>query len=211
MKSCCILTMVTSVLLAGSLPSLSQHYVKTYPYTILISAHNGNAGKEFQLVITRMASRVQLRYGSLDSVRMTQFRTDPDFYHPELAGADLAIEHARLQRFNRAIQKYKVFTEDSIQLEVRSHRSLVQLLDSVYKASPDVLAQKEANRKRIVLDGTLVYVVVKPSRGVGKEVWAQSPAPDSHPLLYRLLHESLQVYRAEHVGATLPLSTTIGY
>jgi hypothetical protein len=191
MKSCCILTMVTSVLLAGSLPSLSQHYVKTYPYTILISAHNGNAGKEFQLVITRMASRVQLRYGSLDSIRMTQFRTDPNFYHAELAGADLAVEHARLHCFNSAIQKYKVFAEDSIQLEVRSHRSLVQLLDSVYKASPDVLAQKEANRKRIVLDGTLVYVVVKPSRG--------------------LLHESLQVYRAEHVGATLPLGTTIGY
>jgi hypothetical protein len=210
MKSRCILSIVTSVLLAGSLPSRSEHSVKTYPYTILISAHNGNAGKEFQLVITRMASRVQLRYGSLDS-GMTQFRTDPDFYHPELAGANLAVEHARMQRFNSAIQKYKVFTEDSIQLEVRSHRSLVQLLDSVYKANPEVLTQKEANGKRIVLDGTLVYVVVKPSRGVGKEVWAQSPAPDSHPLLYRLLHESLQVYRAEHVGSTLPLSATSGY
>jgi hypothetical protein len=211
MKSRCILSIVTSVLLAGSLPSRSEHSVKTYPYTILISAHNGNAGKEFQLVITRMASRVQLRYGSLDSIRMTQFRADPDFYHPELAISDPAVEHARMQRFNSAIQKYKVFTEDSIQLEVRSHRSLVQLLDSVYKASPEALAQKEANRKRIVLDGTLVYVVVKPSRGVGKEVWAQSPAPDSHPLLYRLIHESLQVYRAEHVGATLPLSATSGY
>jgi hypothetical protein len=211
MKSRCILSMVTSVLLAGSLPSRSEHSVKTYPYTILISAHNGNAGKEFQLVITRMASKVQLRYGSLDSVRITQFRTDPDFYHVEPEGADPAVEHGRIQRFNSAIQKYKVFTEDSIQLEVRSHRSLVQLLDSVYKASPEVLTQKEANGKRIVLDGTLVYVVAKPSRGVGKEVWAQSPAPDSHPLLYRLLHESLQVYRAEHVGSTLPLSATSGY
>jgi hypothetical protein len=211
MKSRCILSMVTSVLLAGSLPSRSEHSVKTYPYTILISAHNGNAGKEFQLVITRMASKVQLRYGSLDSVRITQFRTDPDFYHVEPEGADPAVEHGRIQRFNSAIQKYKVFTEDSIQMEVRSHRSLVQLLDSVYKASPEVLTQKEANGKRIVLDGTLVYVVAKPSRGVGKEVWAQSPAPDSHPLLYRLLHESLQVYRAEHVGSTLPLSATSGY
>jgi hypothetical protein len=211
MKSRCILSIVTSVLLAGSLPSRSEHSVKTYPYTILISAHNGNAGKEFQLVITRMASKVQLRYGSLDSVRITQFRTDPDFYHVEPEGADPAVEHGRIQRFNSAIQKYKVFTEDSIQLEVRSHRSLVQLLDSVYKASPEVLTQKEANGKRIVLDGTLVYVVAKPSRGVGKEVWAQSPAPDSHPLLYRLLHESLQVYRAEHVGSTLPLSATSGY
>lgn len=211
MKSRRVLSIIASLLVAGSLPSWGQPSAKIPPYTMRIAAISGVAGKEFQIAITRTAKQVHLWYGSLDSVRMTRFRTDPDFYNPNVTEPDPDAERARLLRFGAAIQKYKVFTQDSMQVGVASHRPLVQLLDSVYLAAPELLEQKEANRGRVVLDGTLVYVVMKSGGKVTQQVGAVSPRPGTHPLLYRLVHESLQTYRAGHFDSFLTPRITSGY
>jgi hypothetical protein len=211
MKSSRVLCLAASLLMVSNGPSWSQKPAKIHPYTMRISAISGVAGKEFQIAITRTATQVNLWYGSLDSVRMKRFRTDPDYYTTALAVPDPDAERARLLRFGAAIQKYKVFTQDSIQLKVKSHRSLVQLLDSVYLATPELLEQREANRKRIVLDGTLVYVVMKSEGRITQAVGAQSPEPGTHPLLYRLVHESLQAYRTQHFDSFLTQRVTNGY
>jgi hypothetical protein len=211
MKSYHIRSIIAALLVAGSLPSRGQHAAKIPPYTMRISAISGVAGKEFQIAITRTARQVHLWYGSLDSVRMKPFRADPDFYESNTTRLDPDAERARLLRFGAAIQKYKVFTQDSMQVGVASHHSLVQLLDSVYMAAPELLEQKEANRGRVVLDGTLVYVVMKSGGKVTQQIGAVSPQPGTHPLLYRLVHESLQAYRVGHFDSFLTSRLTNGY
>jgi hypothetical protein len=164
------------------------------------------SGQELQLTITRTPKFVKVRYAHLDSVREKQLRQDPDNLTPELLRQGLP-DRERMERYTRAVERYKVFTQDSIQLAVKRAQPVVQLLDSVYEASDETLEQK----KRLILDGTSVYLFIQSPGTKRREIYAHSPQAHSHPLLYRLLHESLQVYRKEHPDSFLTLRATSGY
>ncbi|MBT9394934.1 hypothetical protein KLP40_17345 [Hymenobacter sp. NST-14] len=91
------------------------------------------------------------------------------------------------------------------------HRALVLALDSVYRSPAAHLERADANRGRIVLDGTSVDVVVKARQQPEKNVYALSPSPTSHPQLYRLLHVALDLYRQQQPAALLDQRYTYGY
>ena len=183
-------------------------------YYMHIDALTSVAGKDFQIAITRTPRFVRLRYARRDSVRTRQFKTDfPEFFHTGAPLPDPTAERERLRFFSRVLDRYTVFTQDSIQLSVGKHPAFVQLLDSVYTASDETLEQKQRNQRRYVLDGTLVTLLRATRKGAEapQELGVRHPQPATHPLLYRLLHETLQVYRRNHQESFLTLEATSGY
>lgn len=184
-------------------------------YSILVSARASISGSDFRVELTRYADSVHLRYGRLDSVQHTLFRQNPLFtaYVSALENGPLASE----ERTNIARQimdlekQYKVYRWDSLRVATSNHQPFLQMLDSVYVSSAAQLQRAAANRNRIVLDGNVVHVVVKGGNQTEKDLYVQSPGRASHPQLYRLLHEALQLYRQKQPAAFLDQGYTGGY
>jgi hypothetical protein len=169
----------------------------------------------YSIYITRSPRSISLRYGRLDSIQTAQLHADPRYaaYLAALPpGAQSTAEHlAALTRFAALVEHYKVYRWDSLRLGPTPARPFRQLLDSVYSTSATQLERRAENRNRNVLDGTSVNVRVKTDTLLLKDLSVYAPRPDSHPLLYRLLHEALQLYRQAHPTSFLDLRYTRGY
>lgn len=200
-------------LLLGPLAGRGQRIQQ--PYSIQLSAHNSTSGSDFRVNVTRRAGSIYLHYGRLDSMQNGRLRADPRYSSyvsalqanpPSTAEGTITAKH-----FLALVEQYKVYRWDSLQVATTGHQPFRQLLDSVYSSSAAQLERQAANRGRIVLDGTSVYVVVKTGTQTEKELYASAPSPTSHPLIYRVLHEALQLYRQEHPTSFLDQRFTSGY
>ncbi|UOR03749.1 hypothetical protein MUN82_12410 [Hymenobacter aerilatus] len=187
----------------------------TTHYTIEVKA---NTPARYRIEVTRNKKVVQLRYGRLDSVRLTRMSADPDvkaMQALDAAGKLFTLPEAErdalFQRVLAADERNSVYTWDSLQIASASHRALVQLFDSVSTSSAAQLERKEANRNRIILDGTIFSITVQGKQVTPKKVYAHSPDRTSHPLLSRLIRESLELYRKECPNALLDTRHTGGY
>lgn len=200
-------------LLLSAQVSLSQAQTNQAPYTMELRAHRSVSGADYRILIVRGAKSVKLRYFRLDSIRAKLY-TDATY---RALAATLENKQPAAEREMAARQlvalfdKYKVYRHESLQLRTASNGPFVQLLDSIYQASPAQLKAREANTFHIVLDGTDVQLLVKATGTPDKEVYAQSPGPTSHPELYRLLHQSLELYRQQRPQGFLDTRYTGGY
>jgi hypothetical protein len=177
-----------------------------------VDARTSVAGKEFRIAITRTPRSICLRFARRDSIRLQQCRRDfPAVFQLGPPLADPVAEQQRLQLMGQVLERYSVFTRDSLHLSVRKHRPFVQLLDSVYGASDVLLAQ--ANCLRVGLDGTRVTLTrtAAPGATAARSLSVWQPAARTHPLLYRFLHESLALYRREQPTTFLTRDATSGY
>lgn len=189
------------------------------PYTLVVKAYTGVNGHDFRIRLTRSATSVVAHYARLDSVQLHQLRKDQELAAlTEMVMAVMsdsclpkAAKAAIGQRYVARADTYRVYRQDSLQLSAAAFPAFVQLLDSVTQASTEQLEQREANRFRIVLDGTNVSLLIKPAEGPARTLSAHSPRARTHPLLYRLLHESLQLYRQRRPTSLLPTSYTSNY
>ncbi len=200
-------------LLLGPLVGRGQRIQQ--PYSIQFSAYNSANGSDFRVNVTRSAGAVHLRYGRLDSVQNGRLRADPRYtaYASALQANRLpaATETSTSKRLVALVEQYKVYRWDSLRVATTRHQPFVQLLDSVYSSSAAQLERPAANRGRIVLDGTTVHVVVKTNTQTEKDLYVNAPSAASHPLLYRVLHEALQLYRQAHPVSFLDQRFTSGY
>ena len=173
------------------------------------------AGPIFRINVTRSIDAIYLRYGRLDSLQNGRLRADPRYssYVSELQANPLptATGTSTAKRFLALIEQYKVYRWDSLRVATMRHQPFRQLLDSVYSSSTAQLERPAANRNRIVLDGTSVHVVVQTATQIEKDLYVKAPSPACHPLLYRVLHEALQLYRQEYPTSFLDQRFTSGY
>ncbi|WP_460623658.1 hypothetical protein [Hymenobacter tenuis] len=116
-----------------------------------------------------------------------------------------------MKRLKALVDHYKVYRWDSLQVATSRHPAFVQLLDSLSGSSAAAPAHREANRDRIVLDGTTVRLVVRKGTRTIQDLYVNSPGPASHPQLYRVLHGALELYRQEHPAPLLDRQFTRGY
>lgn len=200
-------------LLLGPLLSNGQRLPRRY--AIQIRAQNGVNGSDFRIYITRTPRVISLRYGRLDSIQTAQLHADPRYaayVAAVLPGSHSAAAHlAALTRFSALVEQYKVYRWNSLRLGPTPARPFRHLLDSLYATSAAQLERRAENRNRYVLDGTSVSVRVTTDAQLIKALSVYAPRPASHPLLYRLLHESLQLYRQAHPTSFLDLRYTRGY
>ena len=106
--------------------------------------------------------------------------------------------------------KYTFYSEDSLLITSTLKPLYTKLLDDVVGTSSDSLENKEANKARIVFDGTIFEFKIK-NRNTERIVNAQQPNPKSHPILYQLLKQTLELYRRTKINAFLSFSRTDNY
>lgn len=210
------------LLLGGPLPIHGQAIGGNQPYQIVMEGRGSNTGRSFRIDALRGSNFVQLRFSRLDSTRYQLLAVNPAYVAARQA-VDDAMEaklplaerkqgvHQAVQRMLALEEPYRVYRRDSLRLDTRSNPALVQLLDSVYRASPETLERKSANSSHIILDGTLVAVRVLAAGKTEKDLVVHSPNFDSHPLLYRLLHETLLLYRTARPNTFFDKHVTAGY
>jgi hypothetical protein len=211
MRTYLLLLCLTGLLLK-SFTGRSQRLQR--PYSIQLSAHNSTSGTDFRVNVTRRVDAIYLRYGRLDSMQHGRLRADPRYssYVSELQANPLPTAGTRTaKRLLALVEQYKIYRWDSLRVVTRHHQAFGQLLDSVYSSSAAQLERRAANRDRIVLDGTSVHVVVQTGTQTEKDLYINAPSPASYPLLYRVLHEALQLYRQEYPTSFLDQRFTSGY
>ncbi|QNE41989.1 hypothetical protein F1C16_20400 (plasmid) [Hymenobacter sp. NBH84] len=172
-------------------------------YSITIKAAS-NYYADYLLHVTREADRIQLRFGQFDSLRTTILAADPAIQALQavIKAGNLhtlpAAERDTLHRRAMAAEECNtVYTWDRLPVTIPPTHRFAQLLDSVYASSVEQLERHAENRKGIILDGIHFSIVLQGTDRRVKKVQVHSPRPDSHPLVYRLIHESLQLYREQ--------------
>ncbi|MBC6988343.1 hypothetical protein [Hymenobacter sp. BT491] len=189
---------------AGALP----------PYTIQVSAHSAASGRRFDITMRRERRTVTLIYQKQEGVNQAQLRADP-LYGKLARQLQPSLPRDSIKALSDAlevvIEKHSYFTKDSLLLPVARNKALVALLDSAYLASPETLENPEANRSRIVLDGTGFRFSFLAEGKTVKQAYVRAPSPHTHALLYRLITVPLSLYRSKHPNSFLDEATTSGY
>ena len=153
---------------------------------------------EFSLDIHKSNIYIKIVSSVLDSFRFSEMRVDTEAIHiakqhQQLNISEPGIFHPFPKRYTEILEKYKVFTRDSVLLETKNYPAYCELLDRVITTSAEVLENKERNKNRIVLDGAWITYEIN-VMSAKKTVRAHSPDVKSNPLLCELLNSSEKLY-----------------
>jgi hypothetical protein len=120
-----------------------------------------------------------------------------------------SIQKINLELYNLS-QQYTYYSKDSLLISIHSDTIYTKLLDEVSTTGSDSLENKKINKDRAVLDGTYFIFNIKIGN-TERNVHAHSPDQISHPILYQLLHQTLEIYRRTKVNSFLSRGRTDYY
>ena len=107
-------------------------------------------------------------------------------------------------------EQYSYYSKDSIILKPEKNIAYSNLLQEIFVTSTEKLENKEGNKNRFSLDGTIFKFHLL-SSAENRIIYAHSLREKSHPLLYQLLSETLNVYRQTKNNQFLDKRRTSGY
>ena len=208
-----LLLLFPFMLAQGLCAQTSQH-----SYAIAIQAKSSATNSAFTIAIDKADDRIKIVYTLKDSVSQEELYKD-ERYKALLLKADTLFsqqerDKAELLKVTDALdaltKQYTHYRKDSLVFNSRKNAAYTKLLNEVYLSTPEELENKEANRRRIVLDGTMFQFILTSNAG-SRVVYAHSPSSDSHPLLSRLIDTTLEVYRQKTGNTFLDKEKTAGY
>ncbi|MDB5135912.1 MAG: hypothetical protein JWP37_2515, partial [Mucilaginibacter sp.] len=170
-------------------------------FRINIGASNAFKGTIFLMNIYKRADSIKVIYKLKDSVNYKGLFSNKRYNDlrkytiaPLNVTANFDTVHNAFMESSAITEKYTYYSKDSIMLNIRTYPSYTNLLEKIVKTSRDELENTKANKDRVVMDGTHYGFDIIFKSGE-KVVQAHSPDPKSHPLLYRLLQTTFNVYR----------------
>jgi len=107
-------------------------------------------------------------------------------------------------------KKYTYYSTDSLLISTLFNPLYTKLLSEVVLTNTDSLENKKKNAERVVLDGVQFFFDIKIG-DAEHTAQAQSPNQDSHPILYQLLEQTLDIYRKMKVNMFLSRGRTDYY
>lgn len=185
--------------------------VAPQPHVYSIGVKVAVGSRSFKVNLTRSASRIKILYARYDSTShaLNQDTELQDITQSFIYDTTLT-QHERSQKSVRIIalyEHYALYSLDSLVITEKQNRAFFQLADSVYQSSTDQLVNKEKNR--IVLDGYLVQVRMSAKGQPEREFYVNSPRHGT--LIYRLIHESMGLYRPKQPNLFPSRQATWGY
>lgn len=208
-------TVIVIILLLLSNIGYSQN--KNKGYDLYINSKTGVSSSEFSIAIKKTRKSTKIIYSKLDSVDHARLGQDKEFEeisrsyfgsnYPDHPTSPEGKEFTN--RLEKLTQKYSVYTKDSIELENNRNGAYIKSLDELYLADEASLLREKELKGRIVLDGSLVYVILKSEGKVEKDFFVQSPSNDSHPLIHKLMDDSLKLYRAMNPNSSVEWNTRV--
>jgi hypothetical protein len=181
------------------------------PPSYFIRAKVAVGPRSFKLSLIRSTHRIKILYARYDSTSYTinadvELRqlTQSFIHDTTLSQPERALQSKRI---NALYEHYARYSLDSLEVTEKHNRAFFQLIDSVYQSSTDHLINKEKNH--VVLDGHQVQMRISSKGLPEREFYVTSPRPGT--LIYRLLHESMDLYRPKQPNLFPSRRATRGY
>lgn len=176
--------------------------------SIAIATTTGS-GSKFLVQIHKDGQAIKIVYTLFDSIRYSRLKNDTAFIRlSNLSKQDPQQgDKYFIKKYLKIINSYRDSKKDSIYADTKTDTAYGQLIDQVILADQNELNQKKA---RIILDGMSYLFTISTISGI-KEVSAHSPIATSHPLLYKLLTQTFEVYRHKKNNSFLDKQQTNGY
>ena len=107
-------------------------------------------------------------------------------------------------------EPYTFYSVDSIAFSINEKIEFSSLLDSIFNCPKEGLEKRTINKNRIALDGMKFRFIINNSHEQ-KVIYIHNPDATSSPMLWQLVHESLDVYRNTKRNNFLTVKRTYGY
>lgn len=184
-------------------------------YQINIYTNGGISKSKLNIDILRETDSVKIYYKKLigrDTIALNRDNeTILKLCRKIIKIEDNDIYRLKLKELGVLIDKYDIYKKDSLFFEISKKIPFTSLIDSVYSANQDILKNKNQNKYRIVLDGTY-YSINVIAKGVKiKSFWVHSPTIKSHPLITKLIRNSLNIYTESNPNSFLEKKHLITY
>lgn len=182
---------------------------------IHIDAESSVSSTKFNIEITKHGQLLKVNYKLYDSIKSSQLNKDTTFIRlmqqiRKNWTDNSSAARTRFESLDNITRKYYAYDRDSIILKANDAKKFVSLLTDVSKSSKEDLERTEQNKHIIVLDGTEVtYTIISNNKTVFANV--HSPTIETHPLLYKLLTNALNLYRGNKHNSFLNKKRTCGY
>jgi hypothetical protein len=185
-------------------------------FKINITANGSGIPNLMQISICKNAGTIKTVYKLKDSINNKELRENRRYavLHEELpkvlnkANRDSILKI--LRQLDSITNKYTIYDTDSLTLNANNNTSYSKLLNMVSVTGDVSLENNVYNKGRIVLDGTMFEFKIQTGHAT-RTVYAHSPDPKSNPILYKLLSQTLEIYRKTKANNFLSLSRTGGY
>jgi hypothetical protein len=116
-----------------------------------------------------------------------------------------------LKRLDSVRNVYTIYKTDSVLIAYSQFPEYSKLLSNLFKSSIPKLENRERNKNRIILDGTVMVFEFSQNQLIQFSADAHSPRKESHPLLYDYVNSTLNMYRSIRKDTFLTIDTTSGY
>jgi hypothetical protein len=183
---------------------------------INITANGSGIPNLMQTNICKNAGIIKIVYKLKDSINNKELQENSRYAVlqeklPKVlnkANRDSILKIAR--ELDSITDKYTSYDTDSLTLNANNNIRYSKLLHTVGVTGNTSLEYNVYNKNRIVLDGIMFEFKIQAGH-VTRTVYARSPDPKSNPILYKLLSQTLEIYRKTKANNFLSRSRTGGY
>ncbi len=201
----CILIFSVSIALKAQVGNTNSIYITSQRKGLYVDIHC----QENNVIIV---------YALRDSTRMTRFQRDSLSRVWEKAGSQEELkklgESIMDPKTKRSILniKYGCFTRDTMVLTKAAYPDYCDFISNIIQEDEDELRRDNKEGNWVTLDGTFFSITCLSNDELLWYLFIHSPRNDSYPLIYRLISETLGIYRTKYPNSFLDKSKIrIGY
>jgi hypothetical protein len=99
-----------------------------------------------------------------------------------------------MDKMKSIIKKHTFYSEDSIEIANSQYQYYIKCINALFNTPTDSLDNQIRNKNRIVLDGINMTFTLSDDC-LKREIFTRTPSVNSHPLLYKFLTTSLNIFR----------------
>lgn len=184
-------------------------------YQINIFTNGGMSSSKMSIDILREQDSIKIYYTRRVDLDSTLFERDRKKNMRLLKKIqklkDLDIKKKKQEEFALNFEKYNVYQKDSLSFIVSDNYGYISLIDSIYSVDQETLENKEFTKNWIIIDGIHFSIQVNANNETIKSIWVHSPRIKSHPLIFRLIRNTLDLYREKNPNSFLKKEYTSNY
>ncbi|WP_167617026.1 hypothetical protein [Maribellus sediminis] len=190
------------------------HDYENLKYSITIDALAGINRMKLNMKIERNSEQVKIYYNKLVDVdpKYKENHEEMERLYKNMSNAKSKKQKERaLNKLKKYRAKYEIYKDDSIVLNPSENAEYLNLIDSIYKADEKELLRDRRSGLNITLDGTSFNIKVLEKHKTIKDLYIHSPRDKSHPLINKLICDTLDLYRTQNPNSFLNKDLTNGY
>ena len=183
-------------------------------YNIDIEAHASINGMKLNIKIERDNEEIKIFYNKLDSIDSKSSESDSKrirLFKKYTKAKSKSKKERTLNKLKELNKKFEIYKNDSLVFNISENTQYLSLIDSIYKTDKKVLLRDMRSGHFITLDGTSFKIRVIEENDTIKNLHVHAPRSDSHPLLNKLICETLDLYRVRYPVSFLDKKHTNGY